>query len=312
MPRMGTMAGAGGPFSADDTGSLMDASRKAVSDIGAAVTLREMLSGLGAAGGKSSSADSSILGGVGQLVGGLGTAFKGMSETQQALFSSLMPKQNGQGGDNNQMLMFMLLMQVMRDASESKESALAQVLQTINSSWEARYRDLEQRSGPSQADQATHQITTQLLAGALQDLRKPPADPVELLVNAKERLQKLGMGGGGLLGLGGETQYTEGYLRNKELDIQVQKAIAEYSAQGESRKATTELTKAIMEGGPQLVQSLVVGTLQTLAALGYLPGVQTGGGAATGAAGAPQADAASAVAEAEAALARAGGAGGGA
>lgn len=309
MPRMGTMAGAASPFAAEDTGSLIDTTRKAVSDIGAAVTLREMLSGLGAAGGggKTSSGDSSILGGVGQLVGGLGTAFKGMSETQTALFSSLLGKNQG-GGDQNQMLMFVLLMQVMQQGNERAEGAMAKVLETINTTWEARYKDLEQRSGPSQADQVTHQLTTSLLAEAIQQSRRPPADPIETLIGARERLQKLGVNAGGLFG-GAPDQYTEGYLRHRELHNDLQKVIAQYSWQGQQRQATVELTKAILEGGPQLVQSLVVGTLQTLAGLGYLPGIQAGPGAGGGgAAGAAQADAPDAVAQAEAALARASGA----
>lgn len=279
MPRAGTMGGAAGPFTANDTSSLMGTARQAVSDIGAAVTLKEMLSGLGGAAGKSSSADSSVLGGVGQLIGGLGTAFKGMSETQTALFSSLLGGKQG-GGDQNQMLMFLMLMQVMQQANDRSESAMAKVLETMNKAWESRYSDLEQRSGPSQADSMTQTLTTQLLAESISNLRKPPADPVDVLANARERLQKLGVNGGGLFGLGAPDQYTEGYLRNRELDVQLQKTMAEFTAQGQQRQATADLVKAIGEHGPNLMQTLTVSVIQTLAALGMVPTVQPGVGTA--------------------------------
>lgn len=297
------MAGLGS-VSGDDAASLMGSAREAISNIGTAVSLRETLAGLGAA-GKTNSADSSMLAGIGQLVGGVGTAFKGLTETQQALFGSLLSKQSGGGGgDQNQLLMFLLLMQMMDKSNERTESAMARVLETRDKAWEERYRDLEGRSGPSQADTMTHNLTTQLLAESISSIRKPPPDPVDVLLNARERLQKLGGNVGGLLGGSSDTQYTEGYLRHRELENDLQKTIAQYSWQGAQRQATTELTKAIMEGGPQLVQSLVVGTLQTLAAMGLLPGVQ--GLPAGGAAPAPQQDSAESVAAADAALARAG------
>ena len=281
MPKMGTMAGTGTAVPEQEMSSLMGTARKAIADMGSARALREMLSGLGAAGGGSNSGDSSMLGGIGQLIGGMGTAFKGMSETQTALFSSLLGKnQGGGGGDQNQMLMFLLLMQVMVGASEKSEGAMARVLETMDRTWQQRYEDLERRSGPSQADSITQQLTAQMLGETMQRLRQPPADPVDVLANARERLQKLGVNGGGLFGLGAPDQYTEGYLRNRELDVQLQKTMAEFTAQGQQRQATADLVKAIGEHGPNLMQTLTVSVIQTLAALGMVPTVQPGVGTA--------------------------------
>lgn len=302
MPKAGTMAAAGtAGVGSQDVTSLMGTAREAIGNIGTAVSLREMLSGLGATGGgKTNSADSSMLGGIGQLIGGMGTAFKGMSETQTALFSSLLGKNGGGGGDQNQMMMFVLLMQIMKDSSDKSEGALARVLETINATWQQRYQDLEQRSGPSQADSMSEQLTTQLLAESIQNLRKPPDDPVDVLVNARERLQKLGVNAGGLFGQ--TDQFSEGFLKNRELDLQQQRIISEYNAQQAKAQGSAQLAGQILEHGPKMLESAIAGAIQTLAATGKIPGVQVGYQQAP----TPQPDAPEAAAEADAALARAG------
>lgn len=273
MPKMGTMAGTGTAVPEQEMSSLMGTARKAIADMGSARALREMLSGLGAAGGGSNSGDSSMLGGIGQLIGGMGTAFKGMSETQTALFSSLLGKgQGGGGGDQNQMLMFLLLMQVMNGASEKSEGAMARVLETMDRTWQQRYEDLERRSGPSQADSITQQLTAQMLGETMQRLRQPPADPVDVLVNARERLQKLGVNASGLWGQ--PDQYSEGFLRNRELDIQQQQIIAQYNAEQTKAQSSASLAGQLLEHGPKLLEAGVAGAIQTLAAAGKLPGVK--------------------------------------
>ena len=303
MPKLGTMAGTGPVVPEQEMSGLMGTARKAIADMGSAAALREMLSGLGAAGGKTNSADSSVLGGVGQLIGGLGTAFKGMSETQTALFSSLLGKGQGGGGDQNQMLMFLLLMQVMKDSGETKESAMATVLQQTNSMWQTMYQDLQNRSGPSQADSVTQQLTAQMLAETMQRLRQPPADPVDVLVDARERLQKLGVNGGGLFGQ--PYQYSDGYLKNRQLDIELQRVIAAHSAEQTKAQSSANLAGTVLEHGPKILQTAIEGAIQTLAAAGKLPGVQVVRQAPAQVA-APQQDSPQAVAEAEAAMKRAG------
>ena len=272
MPKLGTMAGTGPVVPEQEMSGLMGTARKAIADMGSAAALREMLSGLGAAGGKTNSADSSVLGGVGQLIGGLGTAFKGMSETQTALFSSLLGKNQGGGGDQSQLLMFMLLMQMMDKSNERTEGAMARVLEMRDRTWEERYADLERRSGPSQADSVTQQLTAQMLAETMQRLRQPPADPVDVLVNARERLQKLGVNASGLWGQ--PDQYSEGYLRNRELDIQQQQIIAQYNAEQTKAQSSASLAGQLLEHGPKLLEAGVAGAIQTLAAAGKLPGVK--------------------------------------
>ncbi len=300
MPKLGTMAGTGPVVPEQEMSGLMGTARKAIADMGSAAALREMLSGLGAAGGKTNSADSSVLGGVGQLIGGLGTAFKGMSETQTALFSSLLGKNQGGGGDQSQLLMFMLLMQMMDKSNERTEGAMARVLEMRDRTWEERYADLERRSGPSQADSVTQQLTAQMLAETMQRLRQPPADPVDVLVNARERLQKLGVNGGGLFGQ--PDQYSDGYLKNRQLDIELQRVIAAHSAEQTKAQSSANMAGTILEHGPKILQTAIEGAIQTLAAAGKLPGVQVVQQAAAPA----QQDSAAAVAEAEAAMKRQG------
>ena len=300
MPKLGTMAGTGPVVPEQEMSGLMGTARKAIADMGSAAALREMLSGLGAAGGKTNSADSSVLGGVGQLIGGLGTAFKGMSETQTALFSSLLGKNQGGGGDQSQLLMFMLLMQMMDKSNERTEGAMARVLEMRDRTWEERYADLERRSGPSQADSVTQQLTAQMLAETMQRLRQPPADPVDVLVNARERLQKLGVNGGGLFGQ--PDQYSDGYLKNRQLDIELQRVIAAHSAEQTKAQSSANLAGTVLEHGPKILQTAIEGAIQTLAAAGKLPGVQVVQQAAAPA----QQDSAAAVAEAEAAMKRQG------
>lgn len=279
MPRLNTMAQteteAADPGLLSGLGSSL---RQGVSKVTDSMAMRNLLDGFGLGTGKHSSADGSLLEGIGGLVGGFGQAFKGMSETNQAMMQAFLGGKSG-GGDQST-LMVLLMMQMMQQQSETSRQAFEARMVENDRHWQERYADLQQRSGPSQADHTVQQMMTHFLGQSLQKMNEPAKSAAATLTESLAELQKIQgalPGGASLFGHPGDL--TANQLKQMELHNDLQKAIHQWSAEAEGKKATTALVQAIGEHGPNIIQSAAVGAVQVLASLGLIPNAQPGVGA---------------------------------
>ncbi len=271
MPRLGT-ADATGPLG-EYMGGLTSTMQRGVQQMADSVTFKNLAEGLTGS-GRGPSTDSSLLDGVGSLIGGFGKAWEGMSATNQALLTSMLGQKNGGGGDQNQLMMFMLLMQVMQQANQTKDSSSKDMMDILNTTWKMLWERERENSGPSPADQTLHQYALQSLGTAMAKIHEPPPDPITSLLDQAGKLKALQTQIPGFLG-GGE-QYGPGFLTAMQTQAEVQKVLAGHEAQKQNLAVIKDIVQTAATNAPQLVQNFAMGAIQVAAALGMVPGVQPG------------------------------------
>ena len=272
MPRLGA-ADATGPLG-EYMGGLTSTMQRGVQQMADSVTFKNLAEGLTGS-GKGHSTDSSLLDGIGSLVGGFGKAWEGMSATNQALLTSMLgQKSGGGGGDQNQLLMFMLMMQMMEKSTASKADTQAEMLKIVDGTWKMLYERERESSGPSPADQTLQNYALQSLGTAMAKIHEPPKDAVTTLLEQADKLQALRTQIPGFLG-GGE-QYGPGFLSAMQTQAEVQKVLAGHQAQERNLALIRDIVGTAATNAPQLVQNFAMGVIQVAAALGMVPGVQPG------------------------------------
>ena len=227
--------------------------------------------------------------GIGDLLGSVTSSFKNLTDLQASLLKGQLERASGNGGDSS-LLMTILLISMMNQGKNDSSDMWLHMMNLRDKNWQERYDDLAQRAGPSPNDQLAQQAMYQMFGAQIERVMQPPQNALESLASQIEQVKKLR----GVFGVeDGNSEYSEGALRHKELAIEERKIIEGNSLERDKINNTKELINAVKTGGPQMVSALVGGVAQVLGAFGV-------GGVTM----VPPADAA-AQAEAEAAMAQA-------
>jgi hypothetical protein len=232
--------------------------------------MAELLRPLGIGTGSEFSTESSVMKGLGEAVSGLASGMKGAMElhtlAQKALLESM--GQQGKGGGDGMMTALLLLLLLDRKEERPQQQPDGPTWRDLIGLLEKRIDELESSRGPSPIDQQMHGLAMQLVGEAIQAKSR---NPLEALTEHVEGLKALREVVPGLLG-GGSPEYSEGALRAKALDKEIE---AERNAHLRELAKIHSGERMWSQHIPRVAEALGKGVGQALAQFGL---VQTGDG----------------------------------
>ena len=254
-------------MTADLSSSLNEAMREAKNVLSARAAA-ELLAPLGI--GRTDSSETSLAKGLGEAIGSLAQGMKGIGELQQMSMKSFLETAMGQKQSENPLMMMLLLklfemMEKRGETSNEEPPWLKYVLAVQND----RIEELKAQRGASPIDAQMHELTTQIVS----QMAAKAADPfasLRDLAQAKETLSQLGSS----LGIGNQSEYSEGALRAKALELEAEKIRLEHHAKLADVQHKREFQQQVL---PQVVNNAVDGLGRVLSQFGLVPAPVSGG-----------------------------------
>ncbi len=250
--------------------ALFRTARRGMDKMTTAAASRTLLQALGMGmGGDSSGGSSGMAKTLGEVFGSLGTSVKGLTEAQSAVMQmALGAQKSGEGGMAGMMPMILILLTMQQQDSQRWQN----LLENDRNHWSSRVADLEhrleERSAPSPWDQMATTSLQTIFSGLLaeaQDRRKPQTLK-EQVADLREAMD----GVPELFGRQRGTEYTEGYLRNRELDVKEKEIVGQTDLKRQQTLTSRAWAKAALTQGPQVMAQLISPVYDVLLSLGVL------------------------------------------
>ena len=224
--------------------------------------------------------DFSSFSGLGNLMEGIGTAYKAMAESQTMMTKQMLElmkdQKNGHQGNellpallalmNQQTQLIVTLLQEREKQSEERWRVLLEQIREYGERERQRLEaELERLKSSASPVEAT--LQGQVLPALVSKLAESwTADPITQLGKLAKQVQDLKALGSLFAGTDRE-EYTEGRLRWEELQLQKTKILREYEARLEEVRARREMWQNL----PKVAQSAAEGFLRVLGGLGFVP-----------------------------------------
>lgn len=221
-----------------------------------------------ARGDSSAGSPHSIPEGLGQLLSGVGTAFGTASDLQKTAFAQVLGQLRegrGGGGDQSMVLMLVLSMQaemqaVRQQLAQDRESTMVQMAQRETDRLRAEVAELKgNRGGPW--DSMLMGITGQIASRIGQTWSTDPMESLTRTLQSLNQFREL------LPGMGGEAQYSDGYLRDRETSRMVRASDQEHAY----KMATLQAPQAVWSGIRDTVTTALEGAGKFFAREGFVP-----------------------------------------